>query len=174
MKKMQAKISYCLVHAFMWGMYAVIIYFAKTFLSAQGLSDAMCSLVLGVTAATSVFLNIAVSEVIKRNQNMKLYAATMALAALILLGLGGMFMESKVLALSGICLVLTLLQTAEIGLYGIPGCSFPLGSTGVFALGDGRFYFSDPISNAAEKTFSSTVRLYRMDETNDQLFTLCE
>ena len=111
-KKLQANASYSLVHASMWGMYAVIIYFAKTFLSDQGLSDAMCSLVLGVTAATSVFLNIAVSEVIKRNQNIKLYAATMALAALILLGLGGMFMENKVLALSGICLVLTLLQLA--------------------------------------------------------------
>ena len=111
-KKFQANASYSLVHASMWGMYAVIIYFAKTFLSAQGLSDAMCSLVLGVTAAASVFLNIGVSEIIKRTQKVKLYVATMALAALILLGLGGMFMENKVLALTGICLVLTLLQLA--------------------------------------------------------------
>ena len=111
-KKLQANVSYSLVHASMWGMYAVIIYFAKTFLSAQDLSDAQCSLVLGITAAASVFLNIGVSEIIKRTQKIKLYVATMALAALILLGLGGMFMESKVLALSGICLVLTLLQLA--------------------------------------------------------------
>ena len=111
-KKIQANASYSLIHASMWGMYAVIIYFAKTFLSDQGLSDAMCSLVLGVTAATSVFLNIGVSELIKRTQKIKLYVATIALAALILLGLGGMFTGSKVLALSGICLVLTLLQLA--------------------------------------------------------------
>lgn len=111
-KKLQANASYSLIHATMWGMYAVIIYFAKTFLSAQGLSDAMCSLVLGVTAAASVFLNIGVSELIKRTQKIKLYAATMALAALILLGLGGMFTENKVLSLCGICLVLTLLQLA--------------------------------------------------------------
>ena len=69
---------------------------------------------------------------------------------------------------------LTLAKTAEIGLHDLPGCTFPLGSTGVFAFGDGRFYFSDPISNPEEKTFSSTVRMYRMDETNPQLFTLCE
>ena len=34
--------------------------------------------------------------------------------------------------------VLTLAQTQEIGLHGIPGCTFPLGSTGVFAVGDIR------------------------------------
>ena len=111
-KKLSANLSYCLVHASMWGMYAVIIYFANDFLKGQGLSEAMCSLVLGVTAAASVLLNIGVSEVIKRTKKVKLYVATMTLAALILLGLGGMFMENKVLALSGICLVLTLLQLA--------------------------------------------------------------
>lgn len=111
-KKLQANASYSLVHASMWGMYAVIIYFAETFLRAQGLSGAMCSLVLGVTAAASVFLNIAVSEIIKRTQKVQLYVATMVLAALILLGLGGMFLDNKVLALAGICLVLTLLQLA--------------------------------------------------------------
>ena len=52
-KKLQANVSYSLVHASMWGMYAVIIYFAKTFLSAQDLSDAQCSLVLGITAAAA-------------------------------------------------------------------------------------------------------------------------
>lgn len=71
-------------------------------------------------------------------------------------------------------LVLTLAQTAEVGAENIPGCNFPLGSTGVFAVGDGRFYFSDPISNKEEKTFSSTVQLYRMDKTAPQLFVPCE
>lgn len=71
-------------------------------------------------------------------------------------------------------LVLTLAQTNETGLHGIPGCTFPLGSTGVFAVGDGRFYFSNPVSNAEEKTFSSEVGLYRMDSTAPQLFVKCE
>ena len=112
MKKLQANLSYCLIHASMWGMYAVIIYFANTFLQAQGLSEVMRSVVLGVTAAASVLLNIGVSELIKRTKKVKLYVTTILLAALILLGLGGMLAQSKVLALSGICLVLTLLQLA--------------------------------------------------------------
>ncbi len=112
MKKLQANASYSLIHASMWGMYAVIIYFANDFLKAQGLSGAMCSLVLGVTAAASVLLNVGVSEVIKRTRKLKLYVATIGLAALILLGLGGMLISSKVLAMAGICLVLTLLQLA--------------------------------------------------------------
>lgn len=112
MKKLQANLSYSLIHASMWGMYAVIIYFANDFLKAQGLSGAMCSLVLGITAAASVLLNIGVSEIIKRTQKVKLYVTTIALAALILLGLGGMLTSAKVLALAGICLVLTLLQLA--------------------------------------------------------------
>ena len=112
MKKLQANASYSLIHASMWGMYAVIIYFANDFLKAQGLSGAMCSLVLGVTAAASVLLNVGVSEVIKRTRKLKLYVATMGLAALILLGLGGMLVSSKLLAMAGICLVLTLLQLA--------------------------------------------------------------
>ena len=56
MKKSTANLSYCLIHASMWGMYAVIIYFANDFLKAQGLSGGMCSLVLGITAAASVLL----------------------------------------------------------------------------------------------------------------------
>lgn len=112
MKKLQANLSYSLIHASMWGMYAVIIYFANDFLKAQGLPGAMCSLVLGITAAASVLLNIGVSEIIKRTQKVKLYVTTIALAALILLGLGGMLTSAKVLALAGICLVLTLLQLA--------------------------------------------------------------
>ena len=112
MNKLKANVSYSLIHISMWGMYAVIIYFANNFLLAQGLKPAMCSLVLGVTAAASVLLNIGVSELIKRTQKLKLYVTTMALAALILLGLGGMLIDNKVFALSGICLVLTLLQLA--------------------------------------------------------------
>ena len=67
--------------------------------------------------------------------------------------------------------LLTLAALGETGEHGIPGCNFPLGSTGVFAVGDGRFYFSNPVSNKEEKTFSSEVALYRMDKTSPLLFT---
>lgn len=70
--------------------------------------------------------------------------------------------------------VLTLAKLGYEGQNGIWGCDFPLGSTGVCALGDGRFYFSDPVSNPEEKTFSSQVKLFRMDKTTETLFTPCE
>lgn len=70
--------------------------------------------------------------------------------------------------------VLTLAQVGETGLHGIPGCQFPLGSTGVCALGDGRFYFSDPVKNLEEKTFCSEVLLHRMDKNDPMLFIPCE
>lgn len=71
-------------------------------------------------------------------------------------------------------LLLTLASLGEEGLHGIPGCSFPLGSTGVASLGDGLFYFSKPVSNKEEKTFSSEVGLYRMDNAQPQLFVEAE
>lgn len=70
--------------------------------------------------------------------------------------------------------VLTLAQTGTTGQHDIPGCHFPLGSTGVCALGDGRFYFSNPIRNLEEKTFCCEAQLYRMDKTSEQLFVPCE
>ena len=71
-------------------------------------------------------------------------------------------------------LVLKLSSLGEEGLQGIRGSRFPLGSTGVCAIGDGRFYFSEPISNPEEKSFSSKVRLYRMDPDSDERFLPCK
>ena len=70
--------------------------------------------------------------------------------------------------------VLTLADASQTGLRGIPGCNFPLGSTGVCALGDGRFYFSNPLKNIEEKTFCSEVLLHRMDKSAPNLFVPCE
>lgn len=70
--------------------------------------------------------------------------------------------------------LLTLAQLGETGLHSIPGCRFPLGSTGVCALGDGRFYFSKPIDNKEEKSFCSEVTLYQMDKATEELFLPCE
>ena len=67
-------------------------------------------------------------------------------------------------------LVLTHSGMGEKGAEGIPGCNFPLGSTGMFAVGDGRFYFSNPLDNKEEKSFCSEVTLYRMDAGAEELF----
>ena len=63
----------------------------------------------------------------------------------------------------------SLLALAPIGLphpSGIFGSRFPLGETGIAALGDGRFLISEPFH--AEKCFGSRVRCYRFcRETGD-------
>ena len=44
---------------------------------------------------------------------------------------------------------------------GVYGYEFPFGSTGIFALGDGYFYFSENRENYQIKEYESTIRLYR-------------
>lgn len=110
MKKLQANVSYSLIHASMWGMYAIIFAFAKPFLEKQNLSDIMCSVVLGTTAAASVLLNVVISELVSRIKKVKLFTVTMVVCALILLGLGGMLANGAALVLGGISIVLSLLQ----------------------------------------------------------------
>lgn len=48
------------------------------------------------------------------------------------------------------------------------GCDFPLGSTGIHALGDGRFVFSSPTQEGA--LFATTLQRYRMDMETETLF----
>lgn len=51
------------------------------------------------------------------------------------------------------------------------GVAFPLGSTGIAAVGDGSFYFSDERSDFANGVFSTRVRLFYMDDDAPTGFT---
>lgn len=112
MKKLQANVSYSLIHAAMWGMYAIIFAFAVNFLGAKGLglSNTLCSVVLGTTAAASCLLQVVIGELVSRIRKLKLYMATAVVSVLILAGLGGMMTGSWILKLLGMCVVLALLQ----------------------------------------------------------------
>lgn len=66
--------------------------------------------------------------------------------------------------------LLHLAQLGEEGMGGIFGSRFPLGATGIFSLGDGRFYFSRPMEKEADKTFASRLELYRMVPGSEALF----
>lgn len=70
-------------------------------------------------------------------------------------------------------LTLTLADPAGVG-GDTPGCNFLYGSTGMYADNHGLYYFSDPIRNKEEKTFSSTVRKYKWDQSSPDLFVPCE
>ena len=110
MKKFQANTSYSLIHATMWGMYAIIFAFATNFLAGQGLENYQISIVLGITAAASCVLQVVIGELVSRFPKLKLYMVMLTLGALMMLGLLGMLFNGAVLAIGGICIVLTLLQ----------------------------------------------------------------
>ena len=50
-----------------------------------------------------------------------------------------------------------------------PGCHFPLGSTGIYAFGDGRYAFS--VHGREGDGFTSTVVTYRLDKQSQALFS---
>ena len=110
MKRLQANTSYSLIHATMWGMYAIIFAFATNFLSGQGLENYQISIVLGATAAVSCILQVVIGELVSRFARLKVYTVMLILGALMLLGLGGMLLSAPVPVIGGICTVLTLLQ----------------------------------------------------------------
>lgn len=66
-------------------------------------------------------------------------------------------------------LVLTLKKVGDAHESGIFGLEFPYGQTGVFAVGDGTYYYSEHATRKTEdgtRYHSSTVRLYRLDGTD--------
>jgi len=50
-----------------------------------------------------------------------------------------------------------------------PGCRFPLGSTGIYAFGDGTYAFSVP--GREEGGFTSRVVRHRLDPEHPQVFS---
>jgi len=110
MKKIQANVSYSLIHAAMWGMYAIIFAFATNFLAGFSLTDPQISIVLGVTAAASCLLQVVIGEAVSRIKKLKLYMAILIVGILILLGLAGMMTDNLVLAVGGISIVCAFLQ----------------------------------------------------------------
>ena len=110
MKKIQANVSYSLIHAAMWGMYAIIFAFATNFLATKGLQNYQVSIVLGVTAAASCLLQVVIGELVSRIAKLKLYMMILIVGVVMLLGLGAMLVDNVVLSVGGIGLVCMLLQ----------------------------------------------------------------
>ena len=56
----------------------------------------------------------------------------------------------------------------------IRGTTFPLGATGIAAMGDGSFYFSKHFSDWEKGEFSSTLLKYRYASEQEMLFERVE
>lgn len=110
MKKLQANVSYSLIHAGMWGLYAVILGFATNFLRKQGLQDSVISILLGTAAAVSCVLQVAVGELVSRIRKLKLYIVLLVVSGLLLAALAAMMGSNQVLAIIGMVVVCALLQ----------------------------------------------------------------
>ena len=57
---------------------------------------------------------------------------------------------------------------------GITGCRFPLGQTGIWARGDGTFWFSDHLYNREKHLHSTTLVAYRLDPASPGCFVKAE
>ena len=49
MKKWKATASYAVLHASMWGFYAIIVGYSSSFMYSHGFTDGQISIVLGIT-----------------------------------------------------------------------------------------------------------------------------
>lgn len=86
MKKVQATLVYGMLQASMWAIHAVLISFASNFLSEAGLKGGAVSLVLGVSTALAVVLQLVLAEVLGRSRRIPLQGAMMAMAAVMIGG----------------------------------------------------------------------------------------
>lgn len=112
LKKLRPTLSYALVQAMLWGIYAVIMCFASNFLLANGLSNVAVSIVLGVSTAVSIAVQLVLGEAVSRNPKRKIWRISLFISALMLLGCGGMLLHSvQAVAVGGFALVCILLQT---------------------------------------------------------------
>lgn len=111
MTKIRATLSYALLQAFLWGIYAVLLSFASNFLLANGLNNAGVSVVLGISTAISIAVQLILSEKVARNPRCKLWVLLLLLSGLMLAGCGAMLVHGvRPLAVLGYVVVCASLQ----------------------------------------------------------------
>ncbi|MCQ2418680.1 MAG: MFS transporter [Clostridia bacterium] len=112
MKKYRATLTYASLQAFLWGIYAIVMSFASNYLLANGLNNAQISIVLGVSTAISIAVQLFLSEKVARNPEHKLWKILIGITLLMLVGCGMMFAwRVQPIAIAGYGLTCILLQT---------------------------------------------------------------
>lgn len=111
MSRFRATLSYALVQAFLWGIFAVLLSFASNFLLANGMNNAGVSLVLGVSTAISIAGQLILGETVAKKQKLKIWCILLLTSALMLVGCGAMLVHKiSLIAIGGYALVCILLQ----------------------------------------------------------------
>lgn len=138
MRKIRATLSYSLVQAALWGTYAVILCFASNFLLANGLNNVAVSIVLGVSTAISIVVQLVLGETVSRNPKRKIWKMMLVISALMLAGCAGMFLHGvQAVAVGGFALACVLLQTLPALVNAIGMDSIENGAPINFGLGRG-------------------------------------
>lgn len=113
MKRFRATACYGLLQAMIWGLYAVLINFSSNFLLGNGFNSSGVSLVLGISTAVSIVLQLFLAELVSRHPKFRLYLLLLVVGAVMLAGCGAMLLPgvSTVLAVVGFSVCCALLQT---------------------------------------------------------------
>lgn len=85
-KKWNTTAAYALMQIATWGFYAVLLSFSSNVLYEFGFSDSHISILLGISAAISFVMQLAVAELISRRPAVKVWAVLAVIAVVILLG----------------------------------------------------------------------------------------
>ena len=111
MRKRRANLSYILMQSSLWGIYAVFMSFASNYLIGHGFDGNRISLVLGVSSALSIALQLLAAELVSRRPALPLHRLMLLAGVLMLAGCAVMlFSGSSTGAVGGFFLTSVLLQ----------------------------------------------------------------
>lgn len=113
MKKFRATASFALLQSMIWGLYAVVINFSSNFLIGHGFDGNGISLVLGISTALAIVLQLSLAEFVTRHPKLRLYVLLLLVGTVMLAGCLLMLLPSAgvVAAIIGFSLCCALLQT---------------------------------------------------------------
>lgn len=86
MRKLRATAPYALLQAMTWGIYAVLLTYSSSFLIDRGFNGNGISLVLGVSTALSIALQLFLAEQISRRPKLRAYGVSLVVGGVLLLG----------------------------------------------------------------------------------------
>lgn len=86
MRKIRVTVPYALLQAMVWGIYAVLLSYSSNFLISKGFNGNGISLVLGVSTALSIGLQLYLAEQINLRPKVRLHVILLGIGAVLLAG----------------------------------------------------------------------------------------
>lgn len=100
MQKLRATAPYALLQAMTWGIYAVLLTYSSNFLINRGFNGNGISLILGVSTAVSIVLQLFLAEQISRHPKLRAYRISLAVSVVLLLGCAFLFAKGMTAVLA--------------------------------------------------------------------------